>query len=138
MEPIVIPIACHSYNSYFEISITQHDVLRGQGEIDACKRLVMPRREGKSFREIGRETQTGHSRHRQYPFMNLDQPPKPLVREDLLSQLTETKASLRNMRKMCLVLCKINNSLDPSMADLPQSFSCYADCRGLFELSSDI
>ncbi|KAI4389911.1 hypothetical protein MLD38_002078 [Melastoma candidum] len=200
MEPIVIPIACHSYSSYFEISITQHDVLRDlaiqlnrQGEIDACKRLVMPRRERESFREIGRETQTGHSRHRQANGRNgLDGFPKaevliinfsaedyflPSFVDDMpnlralivinhgittavllnfsifgsltnlqslwfekicVSQLTDTKTPLRNMRKMCLVLCKINNCLGQSMSDLPQSFSCYADCSGLFELPSGI
>ncbi|KAL4312266.1 hypothetical protein GQ457_01G009940 [Hibiscus cannabinus] len=37
-------------------------------------------------------------------------------------QLSNTTVPLRNLRKLSMVLCKVSNSLDPSVLDLPQIF----------------
>ncbi|GKV04704.1 hypothetical protein SLEP1_g16821 [Rubroshorea leprosula] len=58
-------------------------------------------------------------------------------------QLSSTTAPLRNLRKISLVLCKIGDSFDPSMVDLPQIFPrlselAFDHCEDLFELPSSI
>ncbi|OWM80763.1 probable disease resistance protein At4g33300 [Punica granatum] len=57
--------------------------------------------------------------------------------------LSNTTIPFTKMRKISLILCKINNSLDHSVVDLPQIFPCLSDltidhCDDLTELPSSI
>lgn len=40
----------------------------------------------------------------------------------LVPELSNTTAPLRNLRKLSMVLCKVNNGFNPSVLDLPQIF----------------
>ncbi|KAF8024261.1 hypothetical protein BT93_F1453 [Corymbia citriodora subsp. variegata] len=58
-------------------------------------------------------------------------------------RLSETTIPLNDMKKVSLVLCKINDSLDPSTVDLPQIFPCLSEltidhCDDLLELPPSI
>lgn len=58
-------------------------------------------------------------------------------------QLPEFTIPLKEMRKISFVLCKINNSLDQSVVDLPQMFPCLSEltidhCDDLFKLPPSI
>ena len=58
-------------------------------------------------------------------------------------QLPETTLPLKNLRKISLVLCKINTSLDDSVIDLPYLFPCLSEltmdhCDDLTELPPSI
>lgn len=199
------------YSSYFEVSVTLHDVLRdlalhlnNQEEVNKCKRLLMPKRdefprewERNSDRPFDAQivsVHTGEMNEMDWPRMEFPKaevlilnfssniyflPPfienMPKLRAlivinhstsnaelrnfSVFSSLTklrslwlervsvpplsETTVSLYNMRKVSLVLCKINNSLDPSTVDLPQIFPCLSEltidhCDDLFELPLSI
>ncbi|KAK4796091.1 hypothetical protein SAY86_028417 [Trapa natans] len=57
--------------------------------------------------------------------------------------LSETNVPFTKMQKISLILCKINNSLDPSVVDLPQIFPRITDltidhCDDLMELPPSI
>ncbi|KAI4304522.1 hypothetical protein MLD38_040018 [Melastoma candidum] len=201
-----------SYSSCFEISITQHDVLRdlaiqlsNQGEINARKRLVMPRRERKlpgdwdrnSERPFQAQIVSVHTEQMEemdwqqmdFPkaevliinfsaedyflppfidnmpnlralivinhgttnavlrnfsvFSNLANLQSLWLEKICVPQLTDMTIPLCNMKKICIVLCKINNSLDPSRVDIPQIFPGLVDltidhCDDLFQLPSGI
>ncbi|GMJ02640.1 ADR1-like 1 [Hibiscus trionum] len=58
-------------------------------------------------------------------------------------QLSSTTVPLRNLRKLSMVLCKVSNSLDPSVLDLPQIFPRLLElvidhCDDLVKLPSSI
>ncbi|KAI4339863.1 hypothetical protein MLD38_024756 [Melastoma candidum] len=199
-----------SYSSYSEISITQHDILRdlaiqlsNQGEINARKRLLMPRRERElpgdwdrnSNRPFQAQIVSVHTeKMEEMDWQQMDFPKAKVLiinfsAEDYflppfidnmmnlralivinhgttnavlrnfsvfgnlanlrslwlekicVPQLTDTTIPLRKMKKICLVLCKINNSLGKSAVDLPQIFPGLVDltidhCDDLFELPS--
>lgn len=199
------------YSSYFEVSVTLHDVLRdlalhlnNQEEVNECKRLLMPKRdefprEWERNSDIPFDAQivsvhTGEMNEMDWPRMEFPKaevlilnfssnsyflPPfienMPKLRAlivinhstsnaelrnfSVFSSLTklrslwlervcvphlsETTVPLYNMRKVSLVLCKINDSLDPSTVDLPQIFPCLSEltidhCDDLLELPSSI
>ncbi|EXB38631.1 putative disease resistance protein [Morus notabilis] len=58
-------------------------------------------------------------------------------------QLSTSTVPLKNLRKLSLVLCKINNSFDQSVVDLPHTFPALLEftidhCDDLYELPSSI
>ncbi|KAI6688958.1 hypothetical protein NL676_025786 [Syzygium grande] len=200
------------YSSYFEVSVTQHDVLRdlalhlnNQEEVNKCRRLLMPRRENELPREWERNSDrpfdaqivsvhTGEMNEMDWPRLEFPKaevlilnfssdsyflPPfieyMPKLRAlvvinhstsnavlrnfSVFSSLTklrslwlervcvphlsETTIPLNEMSKISLVLCKINDSLDPSTVDLPKIFPCLSEltidhCDDLLELPSSI
>ncbi|TXG52338.1 hypothetical protein EZV62_021507 [Acer yangbiense] len=89
------PRAGDMYSSYYEVSVTQHDVLRdlalhlsNRGNINERRRLLMPKMDTELPKDWER---------------NVDQPFKAQI-------------------KISLVLCNINNSLDQPSVDLSQMF----------------
>ncbi|KAF8024262.1 hypothetical protein BT93_F1454 [Corymbia citriodora subsp. variegata] len=200
------------YSSYFEVSVTQHDVLRdlslhlnNEEEVNKRKRLLMPRREDELPREWERNSDipfnaqivsvhTGGMDEMEWPRMEFPKaevlilnfssdsyflPPfleyMPKLRAlivinhstsnavlrnfSVFSSLTklrslwlervcvphlsETTIPLNHMKKVSLVLCKINDSLDPSTVDLSQIFPCLSEltidhCDDLLELPPSI
>lgn len=200
------------YSSYFEVSVTQHDVLRdlalylnNQEEVNKRKRLLMPRRENEFPKEWERNSgipfdaqivsvHTGKMDEMDWPRMEFPKaevlilnfssdsyflPPfienMPKLRALIVINHSTSNAVLRNfsvfssltklrslwlervcvphlsesttplndMRKIFLVLCKINDSLDPSIVNLPQIFPRLSEltidhCDDLLELPSSI
>ncbi|KAF2309892.1 hypothetical protein GH714_005517 [Hevea brasiliensis] len=178
------------YSSYYEISITQHDVLRdlaihlaNHGNVNERKRLLMARREAEVPKEWVRSADlpfhaqivsihTGEMGEMEWFQMDFPKtevlivnfsaneyflPPfidnmpnlralivinystqnatlhfsvfsdlanlKSLWLEKVsVAQLTESTIPLKNLQKISLILCKINNSLDQSVIDLAQIF----------------
>ncbi|KAK8512477.1 hypothetical protein V6N13_082975 [Hibiscus sabdariffa] len=180
-----------AFCSYYEISVTQHDVLRdlaihlsNQGDVNDRKRLLMPRRDTELPREWEKNTDqpfnaqivsvhTGEMRemdwfNMEFPkaevlilnfsadeyflppfidnmpklralivinhgateatlqnfsvFSNLANLRSLWLEKVVVPQLSNTTVPLRNLWKLSMVLCKVSNSLDPSVLDLPQIF----------------
>ncbi|MBA0692138.1 hypothetical protein Goari_009725 [Gossypium aridum] len=55
-------------------------------------------------------------------FTNLTNLRSLWLEKVLFPELSNTTAPLRNLRKLSTVLCKVNNSFNPSVLDLPQIF----------------
>ncbi|XVF36212.1 hypothetical protein REPUB_Repub19eG0038900 [Reevesia pubescens] len=180
-----------AYSSYYEIVVTQHDVLRdlalhlsNRGDVNERTRLLMPRKVTELPRDWERNTDqpfnaqivsvhTGEMREMDWFRMDFPKaevlilnfssneyflPPfiddMPKLRalivinygtteatlqnfsvfthlENLRSlwlekvsvpQLSNATVPLKNLRKLSMVFCKVNNSFDPSVLDLPQIF----------------
>ncbi|KDP38403.1 hypothetical protein JCGZ_04328 [Jatropha curcas] len=200
------------YSSYYEISVTQHDVLRdlaihlaNRGDVNERKRLIMPRREPEVPKEWDRNADmpfnaqivsihTDEMREMdwlrmEFPkaealvlnfsaneyflppfiydmpklralivinystqnatlsnfsvFSNLGTLRSLWLEKVSIAQLTESTIPLKRLQKISLVLCKINNSLDQSVTDLPQIFPSLTEltidhCDDLFTLPSSI
>ncbi|KAF8405132.1 hypothetical protein HHK36_010030 [Tetracentron sinense] len=200
------------YSSYYEISVSQHDVLRDlalylskRGNLNGQRRLLMPRREAGLPKEWERNMDqpfnaqivsihTGEMKkedwfHMDFPkaevlilnFASNDYflPPfiasMPKLRALIIinystsntvlhnlsvfhhlgnlrslwfekitvPQLPKTTVPLRNLRKISLVLCKVNNILHGSAVDLPMIFPRLSElmmdhCVDLIELPSSI
>ncbi|CAK9178603.1 unnamed protein product [Ilex paraguariensis] len=200
------------YSSYYEISVSQHDVLRDLAihlsnceDVNQRRRLLMPRREtelpkawernmDKPFNAQIVSVHTGEMREMDWFSMEFPKaevlilnfssseyflPPfisdMPKLRALILinygnstavlhnssvfadltnlrslwfekiavPQLPETTIPLKNLRKISLVLCKIDNSLDQSAIDLPYLFPRLSEltmdhCIHLSELPSSI
>ncbi|EEF52466.1 leucine-rich repeat-containing protein, putative [Ricinus communis] len=180
------------YSSYYDISVTQHDVLRdlaiylaNRGNVNERSRLLMPRRDSETPKEWDRNAHlpfnaqivslhTGEMRemdwlkmefpkaevlivnfsaneyflppfienmpklralivinhstrnatlHNFSAFSNLANLRSLWLEKVSIKQLTESTIPLRSLRKISLILCKINNSLDqveifPSLSEL--------------------
>ncbi|GAB4846477.1 DNA-binding transcription factor adr1 [Ancistrocladus abbreviatus] len=200
------------YSSYFEIYVTQHDVLRdlalylsSHGNINQRKRLLMPRREEQLPKEWERHKDqpfdaqivsihTGEMKEMDWfqmqfpnaevlilnfssnkyflpPFINNMPKLRALVlinnstshavlynlsvfatmpnlrslwfERISVPQLPKSTIPLKNARKISLVLCKIDTSLDPSVVDLPLIFPHLTEltmdhCIDLTEIPSSI
>ncbi|KAH7567361.1 hypothetical protein ACOSP7_010789 [Xanthoceras sorbifolium] len=200
------------YSSYFEISVTQHDVLRdlalhlsNRGNINVRKRLLMPKMDTELPKEWERNVdQPFHAQivsihigemkemdwyRMEFPkaevlILNFSSkefflPPfienMPKLRALVvinystsnatlqnfsvcsnltnlrslwlervsISQLPELTVPLKKLRKISLVLCKINSSLDQPAMDLSQRFPCLLEltidhCDDLFKLPPSI
>jgi hypothetical protein len=200
------------YSSYYEISVSQHDVLRdlaihlsNRESVNQRKRLLMPRREPGIPKEWERNVDepfnaqivslhTGEMRemdwfcmefpkaevlvlnfssneyflppfidympklrclvlinsstsnavlHNISAFANLTNLRSLWFEKISLPQLPRTTSPLRNLRKVSLILCKINDSLDESVVDLPHLFPVLSEltidhCVDLTELPSSI
>ncbi|KAK8552500.1 hypothetical protein V6N13_120897 [Hibiscus sabdariffa] len=180
-----------AYSSYYEIYVTQHDVLRdlalhlsNRADVNERKRLLMPRRDTELPRDWGRKTDrpfnaqivsvhTGEMREMdwyrmEFPkaevlilnfassdyflppfiddmpklralivinygtteatllnfsvFTNLANLRSLWLEKVLVPELSNATAPLRNLRKLSTVLCKVNNSFNPSVVDLLQIF----------------
>ncbi|XWS24285.1 hypothetical protein CRYUN_Cryun28dG0087900 [Craigia yunnanensis] len=180
-----------AYSSYYEIYVTQHDVLRdlalhlsNRGDVNERKRLLMPRRDAEIPRDWERNTDhpfnaqivsvhTGEMREMdwfrmEFPkaevlilnfssseyflppfiddmpklralivinygtteatlqnfsvFTNLANLQSLWLEKVSVPQLSNATVPLRNLRKLSTVLCKVNNSFNPSVLDLPQIF----------------
>ncbi|XVF74154.1 hypothetical protein PTKIN_Ptkin13bG0037300 [Pterospermum kingtungense] len=180
-----------AYGSYYEIHVTQHDVLRdlalhlsNREDVNERKRLLMPKRETELPREWEKNTDqpfnaqivsvhTGEMKEMdwfrmEFPkaevlILNLSSdeyflPPfiddMPKLRALIVinhgtaeatlknfsvfnnlanlrslwlekvsvPQLSNATVPRRNLRKLSMILCKVNNSFNPSVLDLPQIF----------------
>ncbi|KAK3025218.1 hypothetical protein RJ639_044566 [Escallonia herrerae] len=200
------------YSSYYDISVSQHDVLRdlalhlsNSADINQRRRLLMPRRETGIPKEWERNidrpfnaqilsVHTGEMRemdwcsmdfpkaevlilnfassefflppfiasmpklralilinystsnaviHNLSAFTNLSNLRSLWFEKVVVPHLPETTVPLKNLRKISLVLCKMNNSLDGSVLDMPHLFPCLSEltmdhCINLNELPSSI
>ncbi|KAL5126956.1 putative disease resistance protein [Glycine soja] len=133
------------YSSCFEISVTQHDVLRdlalnfrNRESIDERRLLVMPKRENGMPKEWLRY------RHKPFEaqivsihtvFRNLTNLRSLWLEKVSIPQLSGSV--LQNLGKLFVVLCKINNSLDgkqfPNLSELTLDH-----CDDLTQLPSSI
>ncbi|XWS14649.1 hypothetical protein CRYUN_Cryun35bG0027400 [Craigia yunnanensis] len=180
-----------AYSSYYEICVTQHDVLRdlalhlsNRGDVNEQKRLLMPRRDTELPRDWERSADqpfnaqivsvhTGEMREMdwfrmEFPkaevlilnfssneyflppfiddmpklralivinygtteatlqnfsvFTNLANLRSLWLEKVSVPQLSNATVPLRNLRKLSTVLCKVNNSFNPSVLDLHQIF----------------
>ncbi|KAK8643066.1 hypothetical protein V6N13_012382 [Hibiscus sabdariffa] len=180
-----------AYSSYYEIYVTQHDVLRdlalhlnNRADVNERKRLLMPRRDTELPRDWVRNidrpfnaqivsVHTGEMREMdwyrmEFPkaevlilnfasseyflppfiddmpklralivinygtteatllnfsvFTNLANLQSLWLEKVLVPELSNATAPLRNLRKLSAVLCKVNNSFNPSVLDLLQIF----------------
>lgn len=201
-----------SFSSYYEISVSQHDVLRdlalhlsNKGKINERKRLLMPKRENGLPREWERNTDqpfnaqivsvhTGEKKEHDWftmdfpkaevlilnfsaneyflpPFINNMPKLKALIVINYSSsntvlhnvsvfcnlpnlrsiwfekisvpQLHKTTIPLKHLKKISLILCSINSSLEPSVIDMPYIFPQLSElsmdhCVDLFNLPSSI
>ncbi|XP_007017368.2 PREDICTED: probable disease resistance protein At4g33300 [Theobroma cacao] len=185
------PRAGDAYSSFYEICVTQHDVLRdlalhlsNRGDVNERKRLLMPRRDTELPRDWERNADqpfnaqivsvhTGEMREMdwfrmEFPkaevlilnfssneyflppftddmpklralvvinygtseatlqnfsvFTNLANLRSLWLEKVSVPQLSNATVPLRNLRKLSMVFCKVNNSFDPSVLDLPQIF----------------
>ncbi|KAL9449273.1 hypothetical protein AB3S75_011242 [Citrus x aurantiifolia] len=201
------------YSSYYEISVTQHDVLRdlalhlsNQENINDRKRLLMPRRDTELPKEWERNVDqpfsaqivsihTGDMREMDWfrmefpkaevlilnfssteeyflpPFIENMEKLRALIvinystsnaalgnfsvcsnltnlrslwlEKVSISQLPKSSIPLKKMQKISFVLCKINNSLDQSVVDLPKTLPCLTEltfdhCDDLMKLPPSI
>ncbi|KAE8659080.1 putative disease resistance protein [Hibiscus syriacus] len=201
-----------SYSSFYEICVTQHDVLRdlalhlsNRGEVNERKRLLMPRRDAELPREWERNTDqpfnaqivsvhTGEMREMdwfrmEFPkaevlilnfssneyflppfiddmpklralivinygtaeailqnfsvFTNLANLRSLWLEKVWVPQLTNPTVPLKNLQKLSMVLCKVNNSFNPSVLDLPLIFPHLSEliidhCNDLVKLPGSI
>ncbi|KAL5185641.1 putative disease resistance protein [Glycine soja] len=126
------------YSSCFEISVTQHDVLRdlainlsNRESIHERQRLVMPKRENgmpkewlrykhKPFEAQIVSIHTGEMK--EVDWCNLEFPKAESLWLEKVSIPQLSGTVLQNLGKLFVVLCKINNSLDgkqfPNLSEL--------------------
>ncbi|KAM7279826.1 hypothetical protein ACFE04_006960 [Oxalis oulophora] len=184
------------YSSFYDISITQHDVLRdlaiylsNRGEINERKRLLMPKRETELPREWERNSDKpfnaqivsiniGEMNERDWfqmqfpkaevliinfsgnhlflpPFINNMPKIRALIvincsavtamlknfsvfsnlaslrslwlEKVSVTHLNGSTIPLKNLRKISLILCKLNNRVSKTMVDLPHIFPCLSE-----------
>ncbi|CAG7912006.1 unnamed protein product, partial [Brassica rapa] len=177
------------YTSYYDIFVTQHDVLRdlalhlsNRGRVNKRERLLMPRRESELPKEWERSNDEPYSArvvsihtgknlyvlppfiakmgrlralviinngmsparlHDFTTFTNLAKLKSLWLERVHVPELSTSTVPLKSLRKMSLILCKINNSFVQTSVDMSQIFPNLSDltidhCDDLVELPTTV